>query len=77
VVAPQQLLTSIQLSNQVVVLNWNSIAGRSYRVEYKNHLGEPDWTALATNLPAPGSNLSLTDPVGTNIQRIYRIVLLP
>lgn len=77
VVAPSELLTSIGISNQVVSLGWNSIVGRSYSVEFRNTLNDGGWTPLATNLLATNSSLVLADAVGTNTQRIYRVVLEP
>ena len=77
VVTPLDLVTTIGFSNQVVVLNWNALAGRAYSVEYKNNLSETNWTSLVTNLPAPGPSAAWNDPVGTNTQRLYRILLQP
>ena len=53
------------------------MSGRTYSVEYKNSLSETNWTPLGSDLVAAGSSASLTDPLGTNTQRIYRIVLPP
>ncbi len=77
VVAASGLVTTIGLSNQMVTLQWNAVVGRSYNVEYKNDLSEMVWTPLITNLLATGDSATLTDAVGTNIQRLYRIVLQP
>jgi hypothetical protein len=70
-------ITSITLSNNVVTLNWGALLGRSYAVEYKNSLAEQDWLPLATDITAASSSASATDIVGTNTQRLYRIVLRP
>ncbi len=67
----------IALANHVVTLNWNAMSGRTYRVEMKSDLSEAIWTPLFTNVVAGGTSATVTDPVGTNRQRIYRIVLLP
>ncbi len=77
VVSAQELVTSIGLSNQVVTLSWNAISNRAYTVEFKNNLNETNWTPLVTNLVATGATATTTDAVGTNAQRLYRIVRLP
>jgi len=70
-------ITTITLSNNVVTLNWGALAGRTYGVEYKISLSETDWLPLATNIVASSSSASASDMVGTNTQRLYRIVLQP
>ena len=70
-------ITTISVSSNVVSLNWSALAGRTYSVEYKNSLGEANWTMLVTNIVAATNNGAVNDTVGTNAQRIYRIVLEP
>jgi hypothetical protein len=70
-------ITTIEVSNNVVSLNWSALGGRSYSVEYKNSLSELSWTTLVTNMIATTNHASVTDAVNTNTQRIYRIVLQP
>ncbi len=53
------------------------IAGRTYRVEYKDDLQAPSWTPLGTNRTATGPVLTITDLPGDAPQRFYRLVLLP
>jgi hypothetical protein len=70
-------ITTIAVSNDAVSLNWSALEGRSYSVEYKNSLSDSQWTALVTNVLATNNSASATDVVGTNTQRLYRIVLEP
>jgi hypothetical protein len=68
---------------QFVVTNGNTVsftttalAGRAYRIDYKNDLSALSWTALSTNRAASAS-LTIVDPAGAGVpQRFYRIVLL-
>jgi hypothetical protein len=49
----------------------------NYRVEYKNDLAAPTWTAL-TNFIAAANVFSITDAAaGTNTTRYYRVVVMP
>ena len=75
IITPPAPTAHIAVSNNIVTLNWNAIAGRTYDVEYKSDLSEGTWTLLSTNIVGSGTNAILTDTVGTNTQRIYRIVL--
>ena len=77
IVTSSGLMATIGISNQIVTLNWNAISNRAYDVEFKNDLSELNWTPLATNIVATGDTASASDAVGTNTQRVYRIVLQP
>ena len=49
-----------------------SQSGRVFRLEYKNSLADPDWTALPL-VAGTGTNLVLTDASEMNAQRFYRV----
>jgi len=73
-VLPPLSISSIVASNGSVTLGWQSISGRTYRVEYKTNLTDPSWTALPPNITATGSSTSRTDPAGA-ARKFYRLVL--
>jgi len=77
VVAASLYITSIAVSNETVSLRWSAATNRSYRVEFKNTLDEAQWSTLATNIVATNERAGINDAVGTNTQRIYRIVQEP
>jgi hypothetical protein len=77
VVGTDLRISSMSLTNGTMAFGWASIPGRTYRVEFKDRLDAPAWTPLGNDIPASESALAVTDPIGTNTQRIYRIVLLP
>ena len=63
-----------------VELTWLAVAGRIYRVEFKNDLSDVDWTALAPDVPAPDNvthTASYTDTTGSGAKRLYRVRVLP
>ena len=70
-------ITSIELSNDVVTLRWNAVVGSRYGLEYKNSLADAGWLPLTTNITAVSNSAWASDRIGTNTQRIYRIVLQP
>jgi len=60
----------------LVTIQWTSVAGKTYRLEYKDALGAPAWQPLGPNVPAVGSATSATDNMGANAQRFYRVMLI-
>jgi hypothetical protein len=65
----------ISVSGSVVTINWTSIAGQTYRAQYKNNLNDASWSDLAPDVTASGSTTSATDT--TTSQRFYRVAVLP
>jgi hypothetical protein len=74
VAAPR--ITSIRVSSPgVITVQWASALGKTYRVEYKTSLSATTWQTLAGSVPSGGSTTSITDNIGANGQRFYRIVM--
>ncbi len=67
-------LTQISFNGGVVTLRWTAVPGHTYRVQFKDNLSAPLWSALGQAIPAAAETLSLNDIVGTNPQRIYRVM---
>jgi len=77
VVVSPEMTASIGLANAIVTLSWNAVSGKNYDVLFKSSLDELEWSVLATNILATNVSATITDPVGTNTQRIYKILLRP
>jgi hypothetical protein len=67
---------SIQGSNGVVTITWNSVAGEKYRVQYRTDVTGPDWTDLPPDVVAAGPAANKTDAVAGTSQRYYRVMLV-
>jgi hypothetical protein len=67
-------IASIIRSNGSVVLSWQSVSGKTYRVDYKNNLTDTSWTALPSNVIATGPSSSRTDSANAP-RRFYRLVM--
>ena len=70
-------MQQVQMSNATMGIDGFSLEvpsqnGRVFRLEYKNNLADPDWTALPL-VAGTGANLVLTDVTGMNAQRFYRV----
>jgi hypothetical protein len=64
------------VTTNAVALTWNSLTNIAYRVEYSTNLIKTNWTPLVTNTAA-GFTLTITNSIGTNSSRFYRIRQLP
>ena len=56
-----------------------TIAGRTYRIEYKNALTDPEWQIFGADFTATGSSLQISDPgvFPGQPSRFYRARVLP
>jgi hypothetical protein len=76
VLAPP-VIDSIFVSEEAVVLTWNAIEGRTYRVEFESDPSLSSWTALEGDITASGPTATKLDFSVPGAQRFYRLVLLP
>jgi hypothetical protein len=67
--------TSIQLApNGAITIRWVSIPKKTYQVQYKNSLQDPNWLNLGNTLRASSTTASVTDTTGMRAQRFYRVL---
>jgi len=59
-----------------LAFTWYSLPGLSYVVQYKTNLAQASWISLSTNTAAAGI-ASVTNAIGADPQRFYRIQQLP
>ena len=72
-----QVLTLTALSNGQTTLLWSAVAGRTYRVQFKDDLERPGWTDLGGEVTADGTQASAVDPdTSAASHRFYRVVLV-
>jgi hypothetical protein len=76
VVAPPRLTIALS-SSGLVTLTWNSLAGRSYRVEYSDSDESPNgpWSQLGEDVLADSTLTTATDQADRSPRRIYRVRL--
>jgi uncharacterized repeat protein (TIGR01451 family) len=66
-------IVSIVVTNGFAALRWVSVPGETYRLEYTTDLGSTNWTA-AGHATATAASVELTNQIGADPQRFYRIV---
>jgi hypothetical protein len=71
------VIVDLSLTNEIVTIVWTSIAGHSYRLEYKDDFADANWNGSGSNVLATGATATATDAAGGALQRFYRVVLLP
>ncbi len=71
------LLTSMLRTGEQITLQWTSLPGRQYQVQFKAALNDPSWSNLGGVLTADSSLMIATDQAPASVGRYYRIVLLP
>jgi hypothetical protein len=69
-------ITSIALTNDTVTLTWTAIAGKSYRLQYRDDLANASWTDLTPDVTASGTTASGTNAVSAVANRYYRVQYL-
>ncbi len=66
------VIAAISFNQQIFSAAVPTLAGRSYRLEFKTSLNQTNWTALPA-VTGDGAILWLSDPAATNAQRFYRV----
>jgi Tol biopolymer transport system component len=70
-------LSSPNVAEGVMVL-WNAVPGRTYRVQYKNGIEDPDWTELQGEVVATGATGAKLDGTAlAAVTRFYRVLAAP
>ncbi len=67
-------IAQISFDATTVTLTWSAIPGRAYRIEYKNELSEPVWTALGDPVEAIETTASISDFLSPTGYRFYRVI---
>jgi hypothetical protein len=67
------VIQSLELSNGVAVVKWSSVDGATYRLQYKTDLMAVTWQDVTPDVVATGPLTAVTNMVGSDPQRFYRI----
>ena len=72
---PSRLL-SISPSNGLLSSAWSSVAGQNYQVQVSTNLAS-GWSNFGSPFAATNGTIQISESIGTDAQRFYRIALLP
>jgi hypothetical protein len=73
--APVNIMGLQLLPNGHVTFSFATELGRTYRVEYKNDLNNPNWTLLAGPIIGTGDTVPIEDDTLVQPERFYRVVV--
>jgi len=77
IVVGRPFIQSITLSNNLPILDWSSISGQTYRLQYTPLLDGSAWSNLVGDVTASGNVSSKADPETATTNRFYRVQALP
>jgi YD repeat-containing protein len=60
-----------------VTITWQAVAGKTYALEYKDRLDDPNWVRVTGEVTAQGATASKVDPSSAGPTRFYRVVVTP
>jgi hypothetical protein len=74
---PPEILSINRVSSTQVTVVASTIAGRNYRLAYKQELQDAVWTNLGAAQIASSSTLTFHDTTASPTQRFYAVILVP
>jgi uncharacterized repeat protein (TIGR03803 family) len=67
---------SITQSNGVITLVWNAVSGQEYQLQYNSDLSSTNWIDLGNTITATNDTVRVSDIIGSDTRRFYRIKIL-
>ena len=74
---PGPALRPPALANGSLQLAWTALPGVRYQVQYKTNLTQTGWSNLSSVITATMNPMALSNNIGPDPRRFYRVVLLP
>jgi hypothetical protein len=71
---PQPVFQTLIRSGQTLTLAWSTVAGEVYQLQCKTNLAEVNWYNLGYPLLATNGIITVSDTIGPDAQRFYRVV---
>lgn len=73
-----KVTTLTTASSVSAAIEWASVPGKRYRVQFKDLIEAAAWTDLSGDVTAAGATSSKADTtIGTRPRRFYRVILVP
>jgi arylsulfate sulfotransferase len=70
-------ISSVSRNGSNVFIRFPAMAGKNYRVEYKNALSDPTWQTVGDVSATCNGTSDITDSTASGSQRFYHVRLLP
>ena len=75
--ASQPMFRSVTRTDSTLTLSWSTEAGRLYQVQSTTNLAQAVWSDWGVARSATNSTMTVSDTIGPDPQRFYRVLLLP
>jgi photosystem II stability/assembly factor-like uncharacterized protein len=75
-VAGALLQTTARTGNSFDI-SWNSTSNLTYQLQYQTNLLSPNWINLGSPITGSGPSITVTNTIGPDRQRFYRIMISP
>jgi len=75
-VIPPSLLSYAQTGSSISI-TWSAVPGQTYQIQYSANLSQLNWNSLISAVTATDPTITVSDSVGPDAQRFYRIVMFP
>ncbi|HWV98610.1 MAG TPA: immunoglobulin domain-containing protein [Candidatus Acidoferrum sp.] len=75
--APPPVIVNATATPGGISLSWSSAPGVSYQMQYKSDFAQSAWNNLGPSIVAIDYSASAADTTATDVQRFYRVVVLP
>jgi hypothetical protein len=72
-----RILPNPTRSGTTVTVQFESVAGKKYRLQYKESLNDSAWSDASGDLLANSATTTATDNAATSASRFYRVALAP
>jgi len=76
---PALALSASGSTGGAFALSWNNLSAApplSYQVQYNTNMASTCWSNLGAPVTGSTPSMNFTDPVGSNVQRFYRVQLV-
>jgi hypothetical protein len=73
---PTQLSVAMTEDGGTLSLTWNAIVGQTYQLQYTTNLAPANWLNLGDTVTATNDTMTVSEAIGQNPQRFYRLVLV-
>jgi hypothetical protein len=71
------VIQSVTQSGGSLTFTWSAISNQMYQIQSTTNLILTNWTTLAGTNAATNPTMTISEPIGSNSQQFYRVVLLP
>jgi hypothetical protein len=68
------MFQAVTQTNDALMLTWSTVAGQVYQIQYTTNLAQGNWNDLGYPLVATNGVVTVSDAIGPDARRFYRVV---